>query len=497
MKIPAHEAITLAAKTRGGSSASAVRTALSALLTLSVAACASVPSSPVPDLQHQAQALQTRRLDDPGLVAAEARLHLPTSADATWTPDRVTVAAWYFDPTLAQARDTAQRAEADAALAAQRANPTLQLSPEKTISGLDVASPWTIGASLLLPLLHPGESAARRDIAAADTEQARDQSALAVWRSRSRAVAALREVLLARRAQALALTVATAHASYLDGVRRRVAAGASSRDAELAAELAAQGAAADLANRAAQRSAAEHALAGAIGVPWSALNGVPLAWPQLDAPPPPAALPTGALAHAAAWNRIDLAALLAEYRASAARLRLAAGTRYPTTAVAPGYIYDQGQRKFAFGVDIELPLFHGAGARIRAAAAACDEAAAAVQARQAQILNALDAARADYTERYAAWQRTLDVATAARQTAARARVQRRAGQMDRGREMIAEVAAAHAELAAVDALGATLNALGQLEDVLQRPLWPASTLAPPSTANPLPSSSLTETVHVH
>lgn len=472
-------------------------TVLSTVLALNVAACASVPTSPVPNLQHEAQALQTRRLDDPGLVAAEARLHLPTSTDAAWTPDRITVAAWYFDPALAQARAGARRTEADAALAAQRANPTLQLSPEKVFSGADVASPWTIGVALLLPLLHPGEVAARRDIAAADTEQARDQAALAVWQSRSRAVAALREVLLARRAQALAQTVAIAQVSYLDSVRRRVAAGASSRDAELAAELAAQGAAADLANRTAQRSAAEHALAGAIGVPGSALRAVPLAWPQLEAPPAPANLPATVLAQDAAWNRLDLAALLAQYRASTARLRMAAGTRYPTTAVAPGYIYDQGQRKFAFGIDVELPLFHGAGARIRAAAAARDEAAAAVQARQAQILNTLDAARADYAERYAAWQRMRDVAITASQTATRARVQRRAGQIDRGREMIAEVAAAHAELAAVDALGATLNALGRLEDVLQRPLWPASTLGPPSTAHPLPPSSLTETVHAH
>ncbi|MBS0318170.1 MAG: hypothetical protein JSR49_13695, partial [Proteobacteria bacterium] len=150
-----------------------------------------------------------------------------------------------------------------------------------------------------------------------------------------------------------------------------------------------------------------------------------------------------------------------------------------------------------FSIDVDLPLFHGAGAGIRAAAAARDEAAAAVQARQAQILNALDAARADYAERYAAWQRMLDVAAAARQTATRARVQRRAGQIDRGRETIAEVAAAHAELAAVDALGAALNSLGRLEDVLQRPLWPASTLAPPSTASPLPSSSLNETAYAH
>jgi outer membrane protein TolC len=473
------------------------RSVLGALLALGVAGCASVPIAPAPDLQRQAQALEARRLDDPGLAAAEARLHLPSTADAAWTLDRITVAAWYFDPALTQARAGARRAEADATLAAQRSNPTLQLSPEKIFSGGGVGSPWTIGAALLIPLLHPGESAALRDIAAADTEKARDQAALAVWQSRSRAVSALREVLLARRAQALAQAVATAQADYRDSVRRRVAAGASSRDAELAAQLDAQRAAADLANRMAQRSAAEHALAGAIGVPWSALRAVPLAWPQLQAPPAPTALPATALAQDAAWNRLDLAALLAQYRASAARLRAAAGTRYPATSVAPGYLYDRGARKFVFGIDVELPLFHGAGARIRAAAAARDEAAAAVQARQAQILNALDAARADYAERYAAWQRMHDVSTAARQSAARARTQRRAGQIDRGHQTIADVASAHAELAAVDALGAALNSLSRLEDVLQRPLWPASALAPPSAANPLPSSSLTETAHAH
>jgi outer membrane protein TolC len=503
MKLPVRWHFSVpAANTCDGSSITVARilttrSALGAMLVLGLVGCTAVPTAPVPDLQRQAQALQARGLDDPGLAAAEQRLNLPSATDAAWTPDRITVAAWYFDPVLAQARAGARRAEADAALAAQRTNPTLQLSPQKVFSGGGVGSPWTIGVALLLPLLHPGEAAARRDIAAADTERARDQAALAVWQSRSRAVAALREVLLARRTQALAQAVATAQDSYRDSVHRRVAAGASGRDAELAADLAAQVAAADLANRTAQRSAAEHALAGAIGVPWYALGGVPLAWPQLDMPPPPATLPMGALAQAAAWNRLDLAALLAQYRASAARLRMAAGTRYPTTAVAPGYIYDRGARKFAFDINVDLPLFHGAGAGIRAAAAARDEAAAAVQARQAQILNALDAARADYAERFAAWQRMRDVAAVARQTATRAGVQRRAGQIDRGRETIAEVAAAHAELAAVDALTATLNSLGRLEDVLQRPLWPASTLAPPAATKPLPSYSTTETAHAH
>ncbi|MDE2081479.1 MAG: TolC family protein, partial [Burkholderiales bacterium] len=180
-------------------------------LAVGLAGCAAPPPAPPPpDLPQQARALAARRLDDPGLAAAQARLHLPTAADAPWTPDRITVAAWYFDPALAQARAVARQAEAEAARAAQRANPTLQLSPERIFSGAYAGSPWTVGAALLLPLLHPGEAAARRDIAAADTEQARDRAALAVWHSRVRAVAALRTLLLARQAQALAQTAAGA-----------------------------------------------------------------------------------------------------------------------------------------------------------------------------------------------------------------------------------------------------------------------------------------------
>lgn len=145
MKTPAPKVAAVpATNSRGGSRAGVIRTAVSALLALSVAGCAAVSHAPAPDLQRQAQTLGARRLDDPGLVAAEARLHLPTSAHAAWTPDRITVAAWYFDPALAQARAGARRAEADAALAAQRTNPTLQLSPEKVFSGADVASPWVV-----------------------------------------------------------------------------------------------------------------------------------------------------------------------------------------------------------------------------------------------------------------------------------------------------------------------------------------------------------------
>lgn len=454
-----------------------MKSLLVCLLALSLGACAVLPPAHTLDLQAEARALVARRLNQPGLAAAETRFGLPAGANAPWTPDRLTVAAWYFNPALAQVRATAAKTEAEATLAEQRANPTLKLSPEKVFSGLTGSSPWTIGVALLLPLLHPGESAARREIAAADTQAAWDQLAQAVWQTRAQAVAALRGLLLARRAQALAETAAHADDALLVAVQQRVKAGEGDRSALLAAQLDAQRARSDLATRQARRIAAAHALAAAVGVPAAALKDVNLAWPQLESPPAPAALPAAALAQNAAWNRVDLSALLEHYRSAEGQLQLAAGTRFPALSIAPGYLYDQGQRKFTFGVDVELPLFHGAGARIRAAAAARDEAAAAVRAKQATILNQLDAARADYAARYEAWQRTAGAAETARENVVRAIASRKAGRTGRRSVLAAQVTAATAALAAQDALSAALNSLGQLEDAVQRPLWPASKLS--------------------
>jgi cobalt-zinc-cadmium efflux system outer membrane protein len=466
----------------------ATRFSLVGLLLVVLGGCATAPAQHAPDLHQQARALASRRLDDPGLAAAEQRFGLAPATSTRWTPDRITVAAWYFDPRLAQARAAAVRATADATLATQRTNPTLQLNLEKVFSGVSTGSPWTTGIAMLLPLLHPGEAAARRDVASADTEAARDQVALAVWQTRSHALAALRGTLLARQAQALAETVAREQSAYLESVHQRVLAGADPRDTQLAAKLEFQRAEAELAGRRARRHAAEQGLAAALGVPWSALTDARLEWPQLDAPPAPAALPTRVLAEDAAWNRLDLATLLAHYRASAARLRMAVGTRFPAMAVAPGYIYDRGARKFSFGMDVELPLFHGAGARIEAAAAARDEAVAVIRTHQMSIINALDAAGADYAERYAAWQQMKAAAVTARISARRAAGQESAGQIGRGAELSARVVASTAALAAEDALSSTLHSLGQLEDVLQRPLWPATRLTGiPGTSSPASS----------
>ena len=46
----------------------AMQSALSGLLSVTLTACAAVPVTRTPDLQGQARTLESRRLDDPGLI---------------------------------------------------------------------------------------------------------------------------------------------------------------------------------------------------------------------------------------------------------------------------------------------------------------------------------------------------------------------------------------------------------------------------------------------
>lgn len=441
-------------------------------------ACASVPPPAPLDAAASAQALSARDLRDPALHAFVASVEPAASTGADWTPDRVALAAIWFDPVLATTRASAQRAAADAKANAERANPVLTLTPERIYHAATAGevSPWTITLSLALQLLHPGEGAAKQRIAADEARAADWDVADAVWKTRSRALAALRASLLATRALALAQRAADADSAWLASAQRRLAAGEGDRTELLLAQDAATRAAAAVQARRLADTDARHALAAAIGVPAAALADVAFEWPGLDAPPRPDAMDASSLGATAASDRVDLRALLVRYDIAEAQLRAAAGARYPQLGVAPGYIYDRGDRKYSFGVDVEVPLFHGADARIASAAAARDEAVAKVRQRQSEILDALDRARAGYVSRYAAWRAlgaTRDVAfDAERQAAAALRI----GSGDRPALLQAQARLAEADLAALDGLGGVLDGVAAIEDAVQRPLFPPSQL---------------------
>jgi outer membrane protein TolC len=105
-------------------------------------------------------------------------------------------------------------------------------------------------------------------------------------------------------------------------------------------------------------------------------------------------------------------------------------------------------------------------------------AGAQFQAAQAQALGEIDTASTRYRAAYAALSEARRVEDLSRDV--RNDVDRRlmAGAADRGEVLTAQLGVAVAERATLDALRGATDALGLIEDGVQRPVWPASHLTP-------------------
>ena len=428
---------------------------------------------PPPILDH--------RLDDRALVARFAALKLAPPAGGTLSADQATIVALHFSPRLAAVAATAVRTRADAEVAAQRANPVVSFTPDRVISAAAGSLPWTVALLAALPLLYPGQQAARERVRAATGEAVRLDVAQAGWQARSAAVAALRAVAVTRAAQSTAEGVAAKNAERLAASDRLFAAHQTGR-AERALVLEATArAAADLPVRSGARSAAEAQLAAALGLPPGEADKLHPALPGWDAPPAPAQLTAdktaATLQDKALFNRLDVQALLARLRiADASYGEIVAGAR-PELTLTPGYTYDRGDHRLQFGLDVAVPVFHGTAARVQAARAARTEALANMELLQASVIGDVAARFADYSARYAAFATFGPILGVGEAEVARARRELAAGSGDRPALLDAEGRLLAAQLARLDALAALQAAAAALEDAIQQPLWPVSQLA--------------------
>lgn len=385
--------------------------------------------------------------------------------------------ALYFDPELRTAHWTTEMALADAEIAAERTNPTLTLSPEKVISAVGEANPWTIVASLAIPWLRHAEYARRKEAARLDAEVARLQLGTTFWQSRSRSLAALRKVLLAREIQARAQQSEAAQAAWVAGVRRRLELGDADRSELLLAQSAEVTARAETSSRSGQRLAAENELAGALGIAPGILTDMRLDWPDLHAPPSPEQITGSHPDTAALDNRLELRQLALQAQAAEARWREARAGRTPkATGVSPSGTYDRGDTKVGLGVDVELPLFHGQDAAIRRADAARQEARAKLEQRQTQVVAAAHLGATEYNARYLEWRSLEDAAAAARHSESQAQRALQVGEGDRPTLLQLTARRSALEVQALDALQRTVDALGALEDTTEKPIWPSSVL---------------------
>ena len=429
--------------------------------------------------QAMAASLQSRKLSDDGLhtfIDKTAPSSTATWPIPQWDLGHLTLAAFYFNPALDIARTRVAEAEAAVVTAGARPNPSIrgdlggETAPE---------TPWIAGLGFSLPIETAGKRRYRRTTAERLADVARWNLATTAWSIRAHVRSALVEHLTAARNLALLRTEEQVRAEQVHLLEQRLAVGMIPRPEVDAARI--QQTQTLLAVRTAEGrlSQAQAMLAAAIGIPTASLDQIELSWPQFDQLPSAGSLTTASIRQDAVLDRLDIRRALADYAVSEAALRLEIAKQYPDVDLGPTYAFEEAVHLFSIAASLTLPLFNHNQGPIAEALARRQERAAQFLSTQAAGMAVSEQALANYRAALNELARTRQLIQQAQAQEDTAQRSLQAGQGDRVRLNAARLQTAMTAVAQLDVLNRAQQALGELENAVQRPLLPGD-IHPPS-----------------
>jgi cobalt-zinc-cadmium efflux system outer membrane protein len=416
-----------------------------------------------------ASELESRKLDSPNLRQfIERALGQPVTPwpPGMWDLQTLALAGLYFNPALEV--DRAREAEAEAAMmtAGVRPNPTLSATP-------GIPGPYLFGIELGVPI----ETAGKRGIRVAEARSLLDVARFSVaettWKTYTGIRAALLNHLIAVRQLELFRQEEQLLTQRVNLLETRLEVGEIPRPEVDSARIALANIQIQLRGGEGRVSETRAALAGAIGVPLSGLDGAEFAWPGLDQLPPGQSLSAGAIQRDAILNRLDVRRALANYAAAESALRLEIAKQYPDLQIGPGYQYEEKNNFFTVGFSLTLPIFNRNQGPIAEADARRKAAGAEFTAVQAQVISESEAALARYRaslQQFFQADQSLRQIQSQREAMSRRSLQ--LGETDQLALSGVSLEGAAADKSRLDALSQAQAALGELENALQRPLLP-------------------------
>jgi outer membrane protein TolC len=419
--------------------------------------------------------LQARSLSAPALkVFLEKNLGHELSAWPlkSWDFDQLTLAAFYYQPSLDVARADWRVAQGAITTAAGRPNPNVSVTSGYDSQIPGAFSPWIPAVTFDVPLETAGKRERRLEQARFLSESARLSIASAAWEVRAGLRAALLDFVVASQRSALLERQVALQRQISERLRQELQAGAIATAETTASQVAFAKAAADLADARSQLAAARVRVAAAIGVPAAALDGLDLSY-DLSQPAPGAELTSAEARIMALRGRADVLAALADYAASQSALQLEIAKQYPDVHLAPGYQWNQnstGDNEWQLGLTVELPLLNQNQGPIAEATARRTASAARFLQLQAKVVADIDSAESECR----AGRENLDalgqVAAAQKTQYENTAAQFKAGAAGQLEVLSAQLEYSAAALAELDATAKLQAALGHLEDALQRPV---------------------------
>jgi outer membrane protein TolC len=438
-----------------------------------LAGCATYQPKPLAPAQL-AQGFEERSLvsDDVRTYIAQQLGHeVEPWPPPRWNREMLTLAAYYYSPTLAVARAQSGTANAGIAVAGAVPNPVLQLPFQYATNYPGPGRPYTVGPALDIPI----ETANKRDYRVEQATRLAEAAHLSVdnqtWQVRSQVRSALVSLYAARELVTLRSQQVAAQQEAEQMLRKRLAVGEASEPDVHETELALLQAQVDLSAAQAALRDARAVLAKAIGVPLAALDSIELDLADFEhtgTAPPSMEARRGAILH-----RADLLASLAAYEASQAGLQLEIAKQYPDIHLGPGYTYDLGTNKIGFGLaGITLPIFDQNQGGIAQAEAKRAEAAARTEALQDAIINDLERTLGAYSASLEALRLATERMSTEQQRFAAQAARFAAGDADRLSLTLARAAYLTTAVDRLNDLVSAQRAAGALQAAMQMPLWP-------------------------
>ncbi len=444
--------------------------------------CAARRYQPAPIVSTEtASRLETRNLADPGLHAFVEKNVGHTVAPwppKTWDSAMLYLAALYFSPALDAARARVGESQAAIVTAGARPNPSLSITP-------GIPSPYLFNLDFSVPIETAGKRGHRIQTARSLDQAARFDLADSAWKVRSGVRIALLNYLLAARSLDLLRSEETIRGEQVNILQQRFSVGEIPRPEVDLSRIELSKAHLAINTVEGQLAEAKAALAASIGIPVAGLQGLDFSWTDLDSPPSAESLSPEEIQQDAVLNRLDVRRSLAQYAATEADLQLEISKQYPDLQIGPGYTYEERNSFFVIGFSTTLPLFNRNQGPIAEAEARRKEAAAAFREKQAQVIAGGERALAPYT---AALKELAEVdqSLSKLQDSQLQMMQQavRLGEEDRLSLNGVQIQSAVLARVRLDALARAQNALGELEDAVQRPLDPgnAFSITPESPA---------------
>ena len=413
---------------------------------------------------------ESRTLDNPDLhafIQKNSQREVVTWPLPQWDFDLLTLAALYYHPDLDVARAKWGVAQAGLSTAGMLPNPSINLNAQRNTDAPSGTSPWAVGLNLDIPIETAGKRGYRIAQAHYLSEAVRLAIAGTAWQVRSRVRSTLLDLYFAQQTQTVLLQQQTLQQNNVVLLEHRLALGMGSQPEVTQARIGLNQTTLAFNETQSLQADARAKLASAVGVSSQAIENISISSDLFTLIP---ALPAEDVRQQALLSRPDILSALAEYAASQSALQLEIAKQYPDVHLGPGYSWDAGALKWSLGLSLVLPIFNQNQGPIAEAKARRLQAMSAFNATQARAIGEIGVGLANYRAiqtRLAA----VDTLLAAQNKQIRnAMASFKAGQTDKVALLGSQLEMSQIAVSRIDVLAKTQQALGALEDAVQRPL---------------------------